>query len=63
MIRCDLANPQITDGQVFTARLANSRLTGLAWIDCGVRDVVFADCRADLARSRMSTLRDVTFRD
>jgi uncharacterized protein YjbI with pentapeptide repeats len=63
MTRCDLANLQIIDGQVFTTCLANSRLTGLAWIDCGVRDVVFTDCRANLARFRMSTLRDVTFRD
>jgi uncharacterized protein YjbI with pentapeptide repeats len=63
MTRCDLANLQITDGQVFTTRLAGCRLTGLAWVGCGVRDVVFADCRANLARFRMSTLRDVAFRD
>jgi uncharacterized protein YjbI with pentapeptide repeats len=63
MTRCDLANVQITDGQVFTTHVANSRLTGLAWIDCGMRDVMFTDCRANLTRFRMSTLRDVTFRD
>lgn len=63
MIRCDLANMQIIDGQMFTTHLANSRLTGLAWVDCGMRDVVFTDCRANLTRFRMSTLRDVTFRD
>lgn len=63
MIRCDLANMQIMDGQMFTTHLENSRLTGLVWIDCGMRDVVFTDCRANLARFRMSTLRDVTFRD
>jgi uncharacterized protein YjbI with pentapeptide repeats len=63
MVRCDLANMQIIDGQVFTTHLEKSRLTGLAWIDCGMRDVVFTDCRANLARFRMSTLRDVTFRD
>ncbi|WP_433170320.1 pentapeptide repeat-containing protein [Actinoallomurus sp. CA-150999] len=63
MTRCDLANMQIVDGQMSATHLANSRLTGLAWIDCGMRDVVFTDCRANLARFRMSTLRDVTFRD
>ncbi|MEV5746781.1 pentapeptide repeat-containing protein [Actinoallomurus sp. NPDC052308] len=63
LTRCDLANLQIIDGRMFTTRLANSRLTGLAWIDCSMRDMVFTDCRANLARFRMSALRDVIFRD
>lgn len=62
MVRCDLANVQVTDGQVFSALLSSSRLTGLAWVGCGMRDVVFTDCRVNLARFRMSTLRDVVFR-
>jgi uncharacterized protein YjbI with pentapeptide repeats len=60
---CDLANIDVTDGLVATARFERCRLTGARWGGCTFRDVVFEGCRADLARFRMSRFRHVVFRD
>jgi len=36
-------------------------MTGLSWLDGGLRDVMFADCRMDLASFRSSRFSDVVF--
>ncbi|MFB9834218.1 pentapeptide repeat-containing protein [Actinoallomurus acaciae] len=60
---CDLANIDVSNGVMATARLERCRLTGATWGGCSFRDVVFEGCRADLARFRMSRFRHVVFRD
>ncbi|GAA4494932.1 hypothetical protein GCM10023191_034880 [Actinoallomurus oryzae] len=62
-VGCDLANLDVSNGVVVTARLERCRLTGASWGGCSFRDVVFEGCRADLARFRMSRFRHVVFRD
>jgi uncharacterized protein YjbI with pentapeptide repeats len=41
--------------------LGTVRLTGMHWIDGVLRDVLFSECRMDLATLRFSSLRDVWF--
>ncbi|OLT33244.1 hypothetical protein BJF79_08175 [Actinomadura sp. CNU-125] len=60
---CDLANLRLFDSRAFNARVRDSRLTGMSWTDCGFRDVLFDECRADLSNYRFSRFKDVVFRD
>ncbi|RSN42525.1 MULTISPECIES: pentapeptide repeat-containing protein [Actinomadura] len=60
---CDLANLRLFDSRAFSARLVRSRLTGTSWTDCGFRDVLFEECRADLSDYRFSRFKNVVFRD
>ncbi|QFG23400.1 pentapeptide repeat-containing protein [Actinomadura sp. WMMB 499] len=60
---CDLANLRLFDSRAFSARVRTSRLTGMSWTDCGFRDVLFDECRADLSDYRFSRFKDVVFRD
>src|SRR5215831_17733593 len=52
--RCDLANVQARESDLSRVAISSSRMTGLSWLDGGLRDVMFADCRMDLASFRSS---------
>jgi uncharacterized protein YjbI with pentapeptide repeats len=59
--RCDMANLRARDCMVSRTALGASRMTGLSWLDGGVRDVTFTDCRMDLVSFRASTFKYVVF--
>lgn len=59
--RCDLANLRATDCQLGRARISGCRLTGLSWLDGGIRDTEFSNCRIDLASFRATKFIDVVF--
>ncbi|GAA3444837.1 hypothetical protein Pve01_56710 [Planomonospora venezuelensis] len=61
--RCDLSNMVARTSAMHRARVSASRLTGMSWSGCALRDVLFDGCRADLAGFRFSTFKDVVFRD
>jgi uncharacterized protein YjbI with pentapeptide repeats len=61
--RCDLANLRARDSSMSRTSVAASRMTGLSWLDGGLRDVTFEGCRMDLVSFRQSTLKDVVFTD
>jgi uncharacterized protein YjbI with pentapeptide repeats len=63
MERCDLSNMEADTSAMHRARVSASRLTGMTWSECTFRDVVFDDCRADLAGFRFSTFKHAVFRD
>jgi uncharacterized protein YjbI with pentapeptide repeats len=58
---CDLANTKLFKSHMFSASLANCRMTGMQMTEGGMRDVVVDGCRADLAAFRFARLRDVVF--
>jgi len=59
--RCDLANLRARECSISRTTVTGSRMTGLSWVDGGVRDVTFTDCRMDLISFRQSTFKDVVF--
>src|SRR6478672_374537 len=59
----DWANRRAPRAQVRRAELRNTRLTGAELGESAITDVVFADCRLDLAGLRNATLERVIFRD
>lgn len=60
---CDLSAIRATRSRLTRVRVIGSRLAGADWSECGLQSVVFESCRADLARFRFSTLKEVVFRD
>lgn len=60
---CDLANLRAVDSRIFNTTVSRSRMTGTAMSDCGFRDVVFSDCRANLSSFRFGKFKNVVFRD
>lgn len=63
LVRCDLANVLGRDSSAVRAVLAESRMTGFAWPEGSLQDVVFRGCRLDLASLRFARLERVTFED
>ncbi|MBG0828267.1 pentapeptide repeat-containing protein [Planomonospora sp. ID67723] len=61
--RCDLSNMVARTSTLHRVRISASRLTGMTWSGCALRDVVFDGCRADLTRFRFSTFKNAVFRD
>ena len=61
--RCSLANLLAVDAGMTRARLADCRLTGLAWAGGTLEDVTFAGCHLDLATFRHARLHRVVFAD
>ncbi|MCG5218576.1 pentapeptide repeat-containing protein [Streptosporangium sp. KLBMP 9127] len=61
--RCDMSNMAARSSTMHRSRVSSSRLTGMAWSECGFRDVTFDSCRADLTGFRFSDFKDVVFRD
>jgi uncharacterized protein YjbI with pentapeptide repeats len=59
----DWANRRAPRVQIRRAELRNTRLTGAELGESAITDVVFADCRLDLAGLRNATLERVIFRD
>lgn len=59
--RCDLANVLVRDSSMVRVRVGASRMTGLALLASSVRDVVFRDCRMDLASFSGTRFADVVF--
>ena len=59
----DWANRRTPGAQVRRAELRTTRLTGAELGEAALTDVVFADCRLDLAGLRNATLERVLFRD
>ena len=59
----DWANRRAPRAQIRRAELRNTRLTGAELGESAITDVVFADCRLDLAGLRNATLERVIFRD
>ncbi len=60
---CNLANLRAGDATIRRVKISVSRLTGLQFINGGLRDVSFEHCRLDLATFRFCTLTDVVFSD
>ena len=60
---CDLANLQATAARVQKARIADSRMTGIAFAEATLSDVTFRGCRIDLAAFGFAQLERVTFAD
>jgi uncharacterized protein YjbI with pentapeptide repeats len=58
---CNLANAEVRGGSAWRARIARSRLTGLAWTEGMMRDTVLTDCRIDLASFAATRLDQVIF--
>jgi uncharacterized protein YjbI with pentapeptide repeats len=59
--RCDLANMRARDSSMLRVAVNASRMTGVAWLACTLRDVVFSGCRIDLASFSGTKFTDVTF--
>ncbi|GGJ90291.1 hypothetical protein GCM10010123_20120 [Pilimelia anulata] len=57
------ANLKATKSTLLRCRLSGLRLTGLHWVDGGLRDVTIAECRVDLASFRFSSFSAVLFED
>ena len=63
MTSVDLSNSTARDVSMLRASISGSQLTGMRWVECGFRDVLFEDCRADLASFRFSVFKPtVVFR-
>src|SRR5260370_10054285 len=59
--RCDLANMRARDCSALRVAVNASRMTGAAWLNCTVRDVVFPGCRVDLASFAASKFAETVF--
>jgi uncharacterized protein YjbI with pentapeptide repeats len=59
--RCDLANLRARESSMSRTIVTGSRMTGVSWLDGGLRDVTFTDCRMDLVSFCASTFKDVVF--
>ena len=59
--RCDLANLRGSNISLIQASVVASRLTGSSWANGLFRDVMFSECRADLAHFRYAKLKTVAF--
>lgn len=57
----DLANAALTGCGLRRVAFGDCRLTGLSFVDGVVRDVVFRDCKTDLANWRATTFTNVHF--
>jgi uncharacterized protein YjbI with pentapeptide repeats len=60
---CDWANLRAPRAGLVRVELRGVRLTGAQLAEAMLRDVVFSDCRVDLAGLRMARLERVAFRD
>jgi uncharacterized protein YjbI with pentapeptide repeats len=63
LVRCNLANVLARDSSLVRTSCADSRLTGLQWPEGVLQDVVFRDCRIDLASFRFARIQRVAFED
>src|SRR5713226_5032753 len=61
--RCDFANLRARDCSFVRVAVSASRMTGLSWVEGGIRDVTVDTCRIDLASFRFSTFKGVVFTD
>jgi uncharacterized protein YjbI with pentapeptide repeats len=59
--RCDLANLLARDSSMVRVAVLGSRMTGVALLATSLRDVLFRDCRIDLASFAACKFADVTF--
>lgn len=59
--RCDLANLRAVDCSLSRVSVRAARMTGLSWLDGQFRDVVFDQCRMDLASFRSTACDQVVF--
>jgi uncharacterized protein YjbI with pentapeptide repeats len=59
----NLANLKVARSSMKRARLSGVRMTGLQWVDAGLRDVEVVDSRGDLSSFRFSIFNCVTFRE
>jgi uncharacterized protein YjbI with pentapeptide repeats len=59
----NLANLRARGAALTRVQLRGCRMTGLQWTEGTWRDVLVADCRADLCALRATRLERVTFRD
>jgi uncharacterized protein YjbI with pentapeptide repeats len=63
LTRCNLTNLKAPGASWVRTRIESSSLTGLICTEARLRQVTFADCRADLASFGASELETVLFRD
>lgn len=64
MERCDLANLRADSSSLLRTKVSGSRLTGFSWTNGVIRDVMFDDCRMNLAGFRFTKLKAVVvFKD
>lgn len=57
--RCDLANVNAADSSLLNSHFAGCRLTGLSWTNGLLREVLFEDCRMNLAGFRFTRFKPV----
>ena len=60
---CDFANLRAQDSSLVRVCVTRSRMTGFAWADGALRDVMIAGCRMDLASFRFAKFKSVVFSD
>jgi uncharacterized protein YjbI with pentapeptide repeats len=62
-VELDLSNVDLTGARITRTRFEGCRMTGLLGAELEADDVLFRDCKLDLASFRASRLRNVTFAD
>ena len=60
---CDFANLRSSRASLTRVAFTGSRMTGMAWADGILREVIAEDCRMDMAAFRFSTFKNVVFSD
>jgi uncharacterized protein YjbI with pentapeptide repeats len=60
-VSSNLANLGATSSSLIRCELRGLRTTGLRWIDGTLRDVVFSECKLDLAAFRFTSFTNVRF--
>ncbi|HBN08628.1 MAG TPA: pentapeptide repeat-containing protein [Cyanobacteria bacterium UBA8530] len=61
LLKCDLSNADWSYAAFDRVEFLEGRLTGLKAIEAKFRDILFAECKADLALFRYASFRDVRF--
>jgi uncharacterized protein YjbI with pentapeptide repeats len=59
--RCDLANMRARDSSLLRVAITASRMTGVSWLACTLRDVALDGSRIDFASFFGTKFTDVTF--
>jgi uncharacterized protein YjbI with pentapeptide repeats len=61
LVTPDLANLRAPDAAIMRSKILGGRLTGVSWLGSAASDVVFRDCRANLAGFALTRLSRVLF--
>jgi uncharacterized protein YjbI with pentapeptide repeats len=61
LVDCDLANLWARKSSLVRVSITGSRATGLSWVDGGLKEVRWENCRVDLASFRFARFASVLF--